>query len=120
MLAAAISATVGVASLAFGGLAHWNEFVRIWPTWWLGDVGGFLLFAPLPILWIENPRLTGDHGRLLESSLVLAVITLFGIWCLPARFPESRSTRLGFSASRYWCGVHSGSASAKSPPRFSF
>ena len=46
MLAAAISATVGVTSLAFGGLAHWNEFVRIWATWWLGDVGGFLLFAP--------------------------------------------------------------------------
>ena len=60
MLAATISATFGLTSLALGGLAPVSEFARIWMTWWLGDVGGFLLFAPLPILWIESPRLVGD------------------------------------------------------------
>ena len=31
------------------------------------------------IQWIENPKLAGDHRRPLESSLLLALITLFGV-----------------------------------------
>ena len=121
MLAAAISATFGVTSLALGGLAHSHEFVRVWLTWWLGDVGGFLMFAPFPILWIENPRLTGDRRRLLEVLIDArcdSSVRDSGLWrrC----FPESRIIRSALSASRYWCGPRSGSASARPPPRFSF
>ena len=96
MLAAAISATIGVTSLALGGLAHWHEFVRVWLTWWLGDVGGFLLFAPFPILWAENPRLTSDHRRLLESSVTLAAITLFGVLVFAGVLPEIEHYPIGF------------------------
>jgi signal transduction histidine kinase/ActR/RegA family two-component response regulator len=96
MLAATISATIGVISLALGGLAHWNEFVRIWMTWWLGDVGGFLLFAPFPILWIENPRLTGDHRRLLEASVTLAAIALFGVLVFGGALPGIENYPIGF------------------------
>src|ERR1700723_3815749 len=87
MLAAAISATFGVTSLALGGLAQWHQFVRIWLTWWLGDVGGFLMFAPFPILWIENPRWSSDHRRLLESSVTLAAIALFGVLVFAGAIP---------------------------------
>jgi signal transduction histidine kinase/CheY-like chemotaxis protein len=79
MLAASISATVGVTTLALGGFAHWHEFVRIWVIWWMGDLGGFLVFAPFAILWFENPTLIGDRRRLLESSVTLAAVALFGI-----------------------------------------
>ena len=96
MLAAAISATIGVTSLALGGLAHWNEFVRIWLTWWLGDVGGFLLFAPFPILWIENPRLTSDHRRLIESSVTLAAVALFGVLVFAGVLPGIENYPIGF------------------------
>jgi signal transduction histidine kinase/CheY-like chemotaxis protein len=96
MLAAAVSATIGVTSLALGGIAHWNEFVRIWLTWCLGDVGGFLLFAPFPILWIENPRLTNDHRRLLESSMTLAAIALFGILVFAGAVPGIENYPIGF------------------------
>ncbi|HKW78378.1 MAG TPA: MASE1 domain-containing protein, partial [Candidatus Limnocylindria bacterium] len=37
VLATAISATVGVTSLALAGLARWSDFGPIWLTWWLGD-----------------------------------------------------------------------------------
>ena len=96
MLAAAISAIIGVTSLALGGLAHWNEFVRIWLTWWLGDVGGFLLFAPFPILWIENPRWSSDHRRLLESSVTLAAIALFGVLVFAGAIPGIENYPIGF------------------------
>lgn len=114
MLAAAMSATIGVMSLALGGLAHWNEFVRIWVTWWLGDVGGFLLFAPFPILWIENPRLSADHRRLLESSLVLAVITVFGVAVFAGAVPEIAQYRIGFVCfpMLVWCAFRFGQREA--------
>ncbi|MGC2495658.1 MASE1 domain-containing protein [Candidatus Binatus sp.] len=96
MLAAALSASIGVISLALGGLAHSNEFARIWLTWWLGDVGGFLLFAPFPILWIERPRSTGDHRRPLESSLTLAAVALFGILVFAGAVPGIEKYPIGF------------------------
>jgi len=96
MLAATISASIGVTSLALGGLAQWHEFVRILMTWWLGDLGGFLLFAPLPILWIENPALTGDRRRLLEASVTLAVIALFGVLVFGGTLPGIEKYPIGF------------------------
>ena len=110
MLAAALSATIGLISLASGGLAHWNEFVRIWVTWWLGDVGGFLLFGPTPILWIENPKLAGDHRRPLESSLLLALITLFGVVVFAGTVPEIAQYRIGFICfpMLVWCAFRFG------------
>ena len=96
MLAAAISASIGVTSLALGGFAQWHEFVRIWLTWWIGDVGGFLMFAPFPILWIENPGLIGDRRRLLESSLTLAAVALFGILVFGGALPGIEKYPIGF------------------------
>ena len=95
MLAATISATFGLISLALAGLAV-NAFVRIWMTWWFGDVGGFLLFAPLPILWIENPRLVGDDLRLLEASLMLIAIALIGVLVFGGALPGIENYPVGF------------------------
>jgi len=41
LFAAAISATAGLRSLAYGGVASHAEFSRIWQTWWVGDIGAF-------------------------------------------------------------------------------
>lgn len=96
IFAATISATIGIASLALGGLAHWNELARIWLTWWFGDVGGFLLVAPFVILWMENPRLIGDRQRLIESSLTLAAIALFGVLVFGGALPGIENYPIGF------------------------
>lgn len=45
-----ISATVGVTSLVLAGYANAAKFTEIWSTWWLGDVGGQLLVAPMLVL----------------------------------------------------------------------
>ena len=50
-LATTVSATVGVTSLALGSYASWNDYGAIWLTWWLGDVAGALVVAPVLILW---------------------------------------------------------------------
>ena len=51
LLAAPISATIGVTALSVAGRAHWDHFGPIWMTWWLGDLSGALVLTPLIILW---------------------------------------------------------------------
>src|SRR6478735_4552508 len=46
-----ISPSFGVTSLALTGFADWAHYGAIWLTWWLGDVTGDLVFAPLVVLW---------------------------------------------------------------------
>jgi two-component system, OmpR family, sensor histidine kinase VicK len=45
-----ISATIGVTSLHIGAGLEWNEVASTWRTWWLGDMGGDLLVAPVLLL----------------------------------------------------------------------
>jgi len=89
LLAAAVSTTVsatcGVTSLALGGLAYWTNFGSIWLTWWLGDMGGDLVVAPLLLLWWAEPRIRWSGRQVLEVSLLLAYLfavgqVVFGGW----------------------------------------
>src|SRR5215212_11753661 len=43
----ALAATIGVGSLIAGGEVSVDEFGSVWRVWWLGDMGGDLLVAPL-------------------------------------------------------------------------
>ncbi|MGH9744285.1 MAG: GGDEF domain-containing protein, partial [Candidatus Acidiferrum sp.] len=70
IVATAVSATIGVASLAAGGFADWNKFGSIWCTWWLGDAVGALLVTPLLLLWWENPRLSWTRKQMVELALL--------------------------------------------------
>ena len=50
-LPTALCATIGVTSLAAGGLAERAAFGSVWLTWWLGDLAGALLVTPVIVLW---------------------------------------------------------------------
>ncbi len=74
-----VSATFGVTSLSLGGYAPWANYRSIWLTWWLGDMGGDLVVAPLLLLWGTKARLRWDRGRALEAALLLASLVLVGL-----------------------------------------
>ncbi len=76
-LSTAVSAIIGVATLALGGFVNWNEFGSVWLTWWLGDMGGDLVIAPLILVWWNNPRVSWDYLKLL--NLGLSFLTFFAI-----------------------------------------
>src|SRR5437867_1189583 len=78
MLSTMASATVGVASLASQGFARWAEFGSIWVTWWLGDLGGALVVAPLLLLWVGNSRIRWNRAKALEAGLVLLCLVVVG------------------------------------------
>jgi signal transduction histidine kinase len=54
--ATAISPVIGVSSLSFGGYAEWAGFGHNFTLWWLGDLAGALVVAPVLVLWADDPR----------------------------------------------------------------
>ncbi len=76
-LSTTVSATIGVTSLSLGGYASWDRFGAIWLTWWLGDVAGALVVAPVLILWGTN-RVALTRTRALEFGLLLGSVVLVG------------------------------------------
>jgi PAS domain S-box-containing protein len=79
LIAAAVSATFGVSSLAIGGFADWERFFPIWLTWWLGDVVSALVVTPLLVVWVSAAAPDWrDAARLAETVMALAVVLLVG------------------------------------------
>ena len=80
-----VSATVGVMSLALGGLASSADYPSIWLTWWLGDAMGDFIIAPLLVLWTANPRIRWNRQEVMEAAFLLLVLffvgqAVFGGW----------------------------------------
>jgi signal transduction histidine kinase len=85
ILSTLISPMIGLTGLALAGFADWNNYSAIWMTWWLGDIAGDLVVAPLILLWSVEPRWHFNRKETLEAGalLVLLVIlaeTVFGGW----------------------------------------
>jgi integral membrane sensor domain MASE1 len=77
ILSTAVSATFGVTSLSLGGFARWRQYPAIWLTWWLGDMVGDLVFAPLLVVWIAQPLSRFTSKQIVEAAgLLLTVISL--------------------------------------------
>ncbi|MBI2610520.1 MASE1 domain-containing protein [Candidatus Kaiserbacteria bacterium] len=53
--ASLISATIGVGSLALGGVLPAAEVERTWIAWWVGNVLGVLIVAPFLLRWLSEP-----------------------------------------------------------------
>lgn len=78
VVSTAVSATLGVTSLALGGFAPWEGFGPVWTTWWLGDMGGGLVVAPVLILWSQAGRLRWSMRSVLEAGVLLLVLLVLG------------------------------------------
>src|SRR5213594_2227338 len=96
VLAALASTTVspffGVTSLALGGYADWAEYGRIWLTWWLGDVGGALIVAPVLLLWSQDTRVRGSLAQVKELGLLLVTLVLVGLAVFGGMLPITIET----------------------------
>jgi signal transduction histidine kinase len=94
---AAVSATVGVATLALSGLASWAQAPATWLTWWLGDMGGALIVAPPIVLWALRPRWDEGPARLVEAGLLAVVVVTCGLLVFGPLLPEeARGSPIAF------------------------
>ncbi len=75
IVATTTSATVGVASLFAGGVIASAQLVETWRAWWVGDVLGALVIAPLLLTW----RAVSPARSLRSLEALAAGVLLIGI-----------------------------------------
>ncbi len=72
----AISATIGVATLYWTGTASQTPFFTLWGTWWVGNLLGVLVIAPLLLVWFQQFPKTIHRKQFLEGELFLILLVL--------------------------------------------
>jgi PAS domain S-box-containing protein len=90
LMASAISASIGTASLIAGGVASFAAAGTVWTTWWLGDVTGMLIVAPALVAWFGAKPVSSHPCKLTEVAALVAAVAIaaqlsFGEW-----FAENR------------------------------
>jgi two-component system, NarL family, sensor histidine kinase FusK len=69
-----IAATIGVTSLVAGDEVAADSFGSVWRTWWLGDMGGDLLIAPLLLVAVTHWPYDRAPGRAPEAVVLAAAL----------------------------------------------
>ena len=96
VVSTAVSPTLGVTSLVLGGVARWQDYGAIWLTWWLGDMGGDIVVAPLILIWVASPREPWPYARVVEGVALLLITALTGQLVFGRVLPGSPHLPLGF------------------------
>src|SRR5262249_51765850 len=79
-----LCATVGVESLRHGGYVSRAEQLVTWRAWWLGDLIGALVVAPVVMTWTNprdhagTPRRARELVALVISTAVTSFVTFIG------------------------------------------
>ncbi|MBV9416755.1 MAG: sensor histidine kinase, partial [Solirubrobacterales bacterium] len=75
----AISAIIGTASLRLGDVIPTTQVGEVWRTWFLGDLSGALVFAPLLLCWADFRPEALTRRAALEGAIVLALIIVVAL-----------------------------------------
>ena len=65
-----VSAIVGVATLAIFHQLSPSLYITAFITWWLGDMGGAIIVAPLILLWTFDPMIRLNKTKTPEFILL--------------------------------------------------
>ncbi len=71
-----ISATIGTASLIFGGIGSWSNYFPVWLTWWVGDAIGAIVVGAFILSWSILPKFKFNFYSFFEIA-ILTVLTGF-------------------------------------------
>ena len=70
LLSTAISATIGVTTLCVAAVQPWTRVSQLWSDWWLGDVLGALVVAPVILTTARAPA-SWSRRDWVETCLVV-------------------------------------------------
>jgi signal transduction histidine kinase len=79
-LCTTISATIGVASLALAGTIVPSQIALAWRAWWLGDLIGALVVAPLLLVSLGAPRLVLRPRQVAEGAVLIVILVSVGAY----------------------------------------
>jgi PAS domain S-box-containing protein len=89
VLSTAVSATIGVVSLYLGGIVPSVGLGQTWRAWWLGDMIGDLLVAPVILVWSTGKPQASRETWLEAATLGVALVAVsFAVFSSPG--PISR------------------------------
>ena len=86
LLCTTIGASIGTLTLMLTGNGAWQNFWAIWVTWWIGDLLGALVVAPVLLTWVPLPSARLHKSVYIEAGILLiliAVVTWFVFSSLP-------------------------------------
>lgn len=83
LISTVISATIGVTSGWLTGVISPANYGTAWRSWWVGDMLGDLVLAPVLLIWGTNPRVERDPGQAVEAlallgSVIILSLVIFG------------------------------------------
>jgi integral membrane sensor domain MASE1 len=104
VLSTTVSATFGVTSLLAGNQINAEDFGEVWRTWWLGDMGGDLIVAPVILVAVSHwpyRRLPGGAIEAVLVALVTGGLTAF-IFTRHQSLTYALFPALLWAAFRFW------------------
>jgi diguanylate cyclase (GGDEF)-like protein len=80
-----IASSWGVATLNVAGVVAAKDFLASWQTWWLGDLIGMIVFAPVFLTWRQSLQIGRKPWRIGESiaSFALLAVTTAVVFAAP-------------------------------------
>ncbi len=98
LLSTLLSASIGVLSLRWGGLLPVSALLPTWRAWWIGDMLGDLVIAPLfLILAAGHPFRLPSFKVLLEiTALVCALVIINWVVFWKFSFPEIQNFPISY------------------------
>jgi integral membrane sensor domain MASE1/DNA-binding NarL/FixJ family response regulator len=79
LAATLVSATIGVSSLTLAGYAEASSFISVWRTWWLGDLTGALVVAPVVVLWAKSEPASLRPPQITRTGLTYLAAIAVGV-----------------------------------------
>jgi PAS domain S-box-containing protein len=76
LVSTTISATIGVLSLRLGGIISSAGLVETWRAWWLGDLIGDLLVAPVILVWSARVAMAERERWLEAGALGISIVAV--------------------------------------------
>jgi diguanylate cyclase (GGDEF)-like protein len=93
-----IASTWGATTLWFAGVLDASRYFESWETWWLGDLIGVLVFAPVFLTWRQSLQIGRKPWRVAEAfvsfALLASTTTIVFAAPLPVQGPASPLTFL--------------------------
>ena len=74
-----VSASIGTVSLFLANTTQGTSFGQLWLTWWLGDLAGALIVAPLILTWGTKSQDWLPRRRYVEASVLILLLSLSAI-----------------------------------------